>query len=56
MKRILSLSMALLMLLTVVTVGTPIVAAQDQSVEPSAGPVTLSVPLKTLGWEHFRKK
>jgi len=30
--------MALLMLLTVVTVGTPTVAAQDQSVEPSTGP------------------
>ncbi len=52
MKRILALSMALLMLLTVVTVGTPIVAAQDQEVEPSAGSAGTTFTFHIGGFDH----
>ena len=52
MKRIFSLSMALLMLLTVVTVGTPTAAAQDQSVEPSAGPAGTTFTFHIGGFDH----
>src|SRR5258706_2708219 len=52
MKHIFSLSMALLILLTVVTVGTPTVAAQDQSVEPSAGPAGTTFTFHIGGFDH----
>jgi hypothetical protein len=42
MKRIFLLSMVVLMLLIMVTAGTPIAAAQDQAVEPAAGPAGTS--------------
>jgi hypothetical protein len=38
MKRIFLVSILVLMLLTVFTVGTPIAAAQDRGAEPAAGP------------------
>jgi hypothetical protein len=52
MKRIFSLCIALLMFLTVVTVGTPIVAAQDQSVDPSTGPAGTTFTFHVGGFDH----
>jgi hypothetical protein len=50
MKRIFLLSMLVLMLLAVVTVGSPVAAAQDQGVEPAAGPAgtTFTLMISTL--------
>jgi hypothetical protein len=52
MKRVLYLCIALLMLLTMVTVGTPVVAAQDQSVEPAAGPAGTTFTFHIRGFDH----
>src|SRR4249919_2898584 len=51
MKRILSLSIAVLMLLTMATVGTSTAAAQTQSVEPSAGPAGTTFTFHVGGFD-----
>jgi hypothetical protein len=51
MKRILSLSIAVLMLLTIATVGTSPAAAQTQSVEPSAGPAGTTFTFHAGGFD-----
>jgi hypothetical protein len=52
MKRIFALSMALLLLLSVVMVGVPIAAAQDQNVTPSAGPAGTTFTFHIGGFDH----
>jgi hypothetical protein len=52
MKRILSICTALLMLLTVVTVSTPIVAAQEQRVDPPTGPAGTIFTFHISGFDH----
>jgi len=52
MKHVLSLNIALLMFLAVVTAGTPIVAAQNQSVQPSAGPAGTTFTFHIGGFDH----
>ena len=52
MKRIFLVSMVVLMLLTVVTVGTPVAAAPDQGVEPSAGPAGTTFTFHIGGFDR----
>jgi len=51
MKRILYICTALLMLLTVVTVSTPAIAA-EQTVEPPAGPAGTTFTFHVSGFDH----
>jgi len=51
MKRMFSLCITLLLLLTVAILGTPIVAAQDQNVQPSSGPAGTTFTFNLNGFD-----
>lgn len=52
MNRIFSLCVALLMLLAMAMIGTPIVAAQDQTVTPPAGPAGTTFTFHIGGFDR----